>query len=46
MNLAIIDLFSDYFWATATQFIQLVTPIIGIMLIFRLIHDLIYKERF
>lgn len=43
--MAIINVFIDYFWATATQFIQIVTPIIGIMLIFRIIHDLLFKER-
>lgn len=40
-----IELFETYFWEVATAIVPLITPILALMLIFRLIHDLLFKER-
>lgn len=40
-----LQLFEDYFWNVATASVQLIVPVIALILIFRIIHDLLYKER-
>lgn len=37
------ELFSDYFWNMATGMVQIIVPIIALFLVFRLIHDLLYR---
>lgn len=39
-----IELFSDYFWNTATQCIELIVPVLALFLIFRLVHDILWRE--
>lgn len=41
----IVELFETYFWETATAMIHLIVPILALFLVFRLIHDLLFKER-
>ena len=40
-----VELFETYFWETATASVQLIVPILALFLVFRLIHDLLYRER-
>lgn len=39
------ELFETYFWNIATSSINLIIPILALFLVFRLIHDLLFKER-
>lgn len=41
----IIGLFESGFWGVATASVQLIVPILALFLVFRLIHDLLYRER-
>lgn len=41
----IVDLFENSFWNIATALVALIVPIIALFLIFRLVHDLLFKER-
>lgn len=40
------QLFTDYFWNVATAMVTVIVPIIGIKLLFNIIGDLLFKERF
>lgn len=40
-----IDLFTTFFWETATAIVQLIVPVLALFLVFRLVHDLLYRER-
>lgn len=40
-----VDLFTNYFWNTATQLVTIIVPIIGIKLLFNIIGDVLFKER-
>lgn len=42
----IVQLFTNGFWGVATALVALIVPILALFLIFRLIHDLLFKERF
>lgn len=39
------DLFSNYFWNMATSMVSVIVPILALFLVFRLVHDLLYRER-
>lgn len=44
MNSLIINTFIEYFWATATEFAKVMTPIIVIILVFKLVYDLLLRR--
>lgn len=41
-----VEVFINYFWSVATQTIVVIVPIIAIKLLFNIIGDLLFKERF
>lgn len=41
----IIQVFEDYFWQIAEQSVTLFVPILGIIIIFKIINDLLFRER-
>lgn len=44
LNNNIIQVFIDYFWEVAEAIVPLLAPIIGIMLIFKIIHELLLRR--
>lgn len=40
-----VDLFETFFWETATSMVTLIIPILALFLVFRLVHDLLFRER-
>lgn len=38
-----VEYFSDIFFQTATQATELFVPIVAILLLFRLVHDILWK---
>lgn len=38
-----VDAFIDVFWSTATSLVEVVIPILALFLVFRLIHDLLWR---
>lgn len=44
MNNLIIDVFINYFWETATAFTKVMTPIIVILLVFKIVYDLLLRR--
>lgn len=45
MSNIILEAATEQFWLTSTQLIQLVVPIIGIVLVFKIIYDFLLKEK-
>lgn len=41
----LVSVFIDIFWATATALVPLIVPIIGLMLVFKLISGLLLDRR-
>lgn len=37
------ELFETYFWETAVASINLIVPILGLFLLFRLVHDMLWR---
>lgn len=37
-----IDLFTSYFWETATALVNVIVPVLALFLVFRLVHDLLW----
>ena len=37
------ELFESFFWETATSLVNVIVPILALFLVFRLVHDLLYK---
>lgn len=35
--------FQTVFWETATSLVQLIVPVLALFLVFRLIHDLLWR---
>lgn len=40
-----VDLFTNFFWETATALVNVILPVLALFLVFRLVHDLLYRER-
>lgn len=38
-----VDLFVTFFWETATSLVSVILPILALFLVFRLVHDLLYR---
>lgn len=38
-----IDTFINCFWETATAMVAVILPVLALFLVFRLIHDLLYR---
>lgn len=41
----IVELFETYFWETAEASVSIIVPVLGLFLFFRLLHDLLFKDR-
>lgn len=41
----IVELFETYFWEVATASVKLIVPIIGVILLFKIIGDILFKEK-
>lgn len=39
----LVDYFDSVFWETATALVQLIVPILSLFLVFRLVHDLLWR---
>lgn len=39
----IINYFETVFWETATSIVELIVPVLALFLVFRLIHDLLWR---
>ena len=39
----ITEYFQTVFWQTATSLVELIVPILALFLVFRLIHDILWK---
>lgn len=37
------ELFESYFWEVSTSMVNLIVPILALFLVFRLVHDLLFK---
>lgn len=38
-------IFENTFWNVATSMVNVIMPILALFLVFRLVHDLLFKER-
>lgn len=39
----IAEYFGEVFWETATALVELIIPILALFLVFRLVHDLLWR---
>lgn len=39
----IVEYFNTIFWETSTSLVELIVPILALFLVFRLIHDLLWR---
>lgn len=39
----ILEYFESVFWATANSMVGLIVPILALFLVFRLVHDILWK---
>lgn len=37
------DLFETFFWDTATSMVSVIVPVLALFLVFRLVHDLLWR---
>lgn len=37
------ELFESYFWQVSTGMVNVIIPILALFLVFRLVHDLLYR---
>lgn len=38
-----VELFTTFFWETATAIVGLIVPILALFLVFRIVHDLLWR---
>ena len=43
--MSVTEVVVEIFWQTATQMISIVAPVIGILLVFKIIRDVLFKEK-
>lgn len=39
----IVEYFDSVFWETATAMVQFIVPLLALFLVFRLVHDLLFR---